>query len=317
MTANENDANLMFPGRAFVPVGSKVESVTQGGSGSGNFGHGGRPGERGGSGEGAGGNAHITRLKESTKVSMDKGRASKASSENMNVDFGRMSALNEVEKEMPAGKEKEYLKGKIASETKAYQEYMASPEKNDDNASLHAGRLSALHELNKEYEPKAAEKEKVMRSVAPGRYEEVEVKAGLSEAQLKERGLERWDKGSPETKSAGKDTGKSLTEIHHEGQQKMYEDNAKRLNDLAKSEKDPKKAAVYLDKAKLNEKAATDSFYKSQEGKSQFPPSDNSSERTIGEMQDREADRDWNTRSIDTQRAEQDRKEDRSRVKWD
>ena len=36
------DANLMTPGKAFVPM-------TQGGSGSGNFNHGGRPGEVGGS----------------------------------------------------------------------------------------------------------------------------------------------------------------------------------------------------------------------------------------------------------------------------
>jgi hypothetical protein len=53
----ENDANLMQPGRAFVPQGSKVEQLKHGGEGSGNFGHAGRPGEVGGSGEGGGGNA--------------------------------------------------------------------------------------------------------------------------------------------------------------------------------------------------------------------------------------------------------------------
>jgi hypothetical protein len=50
----EKDANLMQPGRAYVPTGSKVEQHRQGGEGSGNFGHAGRPGEVGGSGEGGG-----------------------------------------------------------------------------------------------------------------------------------------------------------------------------------------------------------------------------------------------------------------------
>lgn len=44
---NENDANLMQPDKAFVPM-------CQGGEGSGNFGHEGRPGEVGGSGPGGG-----------------------------------------------------------------------------------------------------------------------------------------------------------------------------------------------------------------------------------------------------------------------
>lgn len=44
---NEKDANLMTPGKAFVPM-------CQGGEGSGNFGHAGRPGEVGGSGPGGG-----------------------------------------------------------------------------------------------------------------------------------------------------------------------------------------------------------------------------------------------------------------------
>jgi len=51
----ENDANLMQPGRAYVPTGSNVEQVRDGGAGSGNFGHAGRPGEVGGSGPGGGG----------------------------------------------------------------------------------------------------------------------------------------------------------------------------------------------------------------------------------------------------------------------
>ena len=50
----ENDANLMMPGRAYVPTGSKTEQVKDGGPGSGNFGHAGRPGEVGGSGPGGG-----------------------------------------------------------------------------------------------------------------------------------------------------------------------------------------------------------------------------------------------------------------------
>lgn len=44
---NEKDANLMQPGKAYVPM-------CQGGEGSGNFGHEGRPGEVGGSGPGGG-----------------------------------------------------------------------------------------------------------------------------------------------------------------------------------------------------------------------------------------------------------------------
>lgn len=44
---SENDANLMSPGKAYVPM-------CQGGEGSGNFGHEGRPGEVGGSGPGGG-----------------------------------------------------------------------------------------------------------------------------------------------------------------------------------------------------------------------------------------------------------------------
>jgi hypothetical protein len=47
-----NDANLMTPGKAFVPVGFVMEQHKQGGEGSGNFGHEGRPGEVGGSGPG-------------------------------------------------------------------------------------------------------------------------------------------------------------------------------------------------------------------------------------------------------------------------
>lgn len=43
----EKDANTMTPGKAYAPI-------CQGGDGSGNFGHDGRPGERGGSGEGGG-----------------------------------------------------------------------------------------------------------------------------------------------------------------------------------------------------------------------------------------------------------------------
>ena len=50
----ENDANLMMPGRAYVPVGSMMEQHKHGGEGSGNFGHAGRPGEVGGSGPGGG-----------------------------------------------------------------------------------------------------------------------------------------------------------------------------------------------------------------------------------------------------------------------
>jgi len=42
----------MQPGRAFVPQGMKDEQVKNGGEGSGNFGHSGRPGEVGGSGPG-------------------------------------------------------------------------------------------------------------------------------------------------------------------------------------------------------------------------------------------------------------------------
>ena len=38
----------------YNPVTGKFEVIKEGGSGSGNFGHGGRPGERGGSGEGGG-----------------------------------------------------------------------------------------------------------------------------------------------------------------------------------------------------------------------------------------------------------------------
>ena len=48
----ENDANLMAPGKAYVPVGSVMEQHKHGGEGSGNFGHAGRPGEVGGSGPG-------------------------------------------------------------------------------------------------------------------------------------------------------------------------------------------------------------------------------------------------------------------------
>jgi len=50
----EKDANLMQPGKAYVPVGSMMEQHKHGGEGSGNFGHEGRPGEVGGSGEGGG-----------------------------------------------------------------------------------------------------------------------------------------------------------------------------------------------------------------------------------------------------------------------
>lgn len=48
------DANLMQPGKAYVPVGSMMEQHKHGGEGSGNFGHEGRPGEVGGSGGGGG-----------------------------------------------------------------------------------------------------------------------------------------------------------------------------------------------------------------------------------------------------------------------
>ena len=44
----------MQPGKAYVPVGSVMEQHKHGGEGSGNFGHEGRPGEVGGSGEGGG-----------------------------------------------------------------------------------------------------------------------------------------------------------------------------------------------------------------------------------------------------------------------
>ena len=44
---DDKDANLMTPGKGFVPM-------MQGGEGSGNFGHEGRPGEVGGSGGGGG-----------------------------------------------------------------------------------------------------------------------------------------------------------------------------------------------------------------------------------------------------------------------
>jgi hypothetical protein len=53
------DANLMQPGKAYVPVGSKVEQHKHGGEGSGNFGHEGRPGEIGGSGPGGGGSINV------------------------------------------------------------------------------------------------------------------------------------------------------------------------------------------------------------------------------------------------------------------
>jgi hypothetical protein len=48
------DPNVNMAGYAHVPIGQKVEQVKNGGEGSGNFGHAGRPGEIGGSGEGGG-----------------------------------------------------------------------------------------------------------------------------------------------------------------------------------------------------------------------------------------------------------------------
>lgn len=56
------DPNTDVAGYAHVPIGQKVEQVTNGGEGSGNFGHEGRPGEVGGSGEGGG--SSLSSLKE-------------------------------------------------------------------------------------------------------------------------------------------------------------------------------------------------------------------------------------------------------------
>ena len=52
--AKDYDPNVDKAGYQEVPIGQRVEQVKNGGPGSGNFGHAGRPGEVGGSGEGGG-----------------------------------------------------------------------------------------------------------------------------------------------------------------------------------------------------------------------------------------------------------------------
>lgn len=73
---DDKDANLMTPGKAFVPM-------CQGGSGSGNFGHEGRPGEVGGSGDGGGVPANLishTRFQGVAKAELDKHLISRGAS---------------------------------------------------------------------------------------------------------------------------------------------------------------------------------------------------------------------------------------------
>jgi hypothetical protein len=155
----ENDANLMMPGRAYVPTGSKTEQVKDGGPGSGNFGHEGRPGEVGGSGEGGGSSSKTSETKSPSKIPTTEIRGSESPAE-------RHARHVREEEEETKGREK----AERAHEAGVKAGKFPEPSKEDIESNRQAAK-DIVGEVHDEYGRQAAlrQYEGIIRDIERGR----------------------------------------------------------------------------------------------------------------------------------------------------